>query len=135
MAPQAPIPLHTTSPKGCVWMPTMGVLELHNAPKYCVGAGVVPQAPIPLHTTSLKGCFWMPTMGVFEPHDSHKYCVGAWVVFQAPIPPHTTNQKGCFWMPTMGVFEHLHTVSCIRLFFGGLLGSNAARPLPLLFST
>ena len=70
----------------------MGVLELHNAHKYCVGAGVGPQARISLHTTSLKGCFRMPTMG--ELHNAPKYCVGAGVAPQAPIPLHSTSQKG-----------------------------------------
>ena len=62
----------------------MGVLELHNAKKYCLGTRVAPQTPIPLYPIGQQKCFWIPMMMVFELHNA-KNIVGFWG--GAPNPP------------------------------------------------
>ena len=44
----------------------MGVFELHNGKKYCLGSGVAPQTLIPLYPIGRQRCFWILRMGVFE---------------------------------------------------------------------
>ena len=70
---------HTTAhhkPETVVWIPRMGVFEMHNAKQYAVGSGVALQTPIPQDTTSQKLCFWIPRTGVFEMHNAKKKCCG-----------------------------------------------------------
>ena len=45
VAPQPPTPLHTMGQKRCFWVTRMGVFEMDDAKKYCVGSGVAHQTP------------------------------------------------------------------------------------------
>ena len=107
----------------------MGVFEMDNAKKCCLGSGVAHQTPIPHHTMGQKKCFWIPVIGVFkmdnvplytmgqkrcfwiprtgvfEMDNAKKYCLGSGVAPQTPIPHHTMGQKRCFWIPGIGVFK------------------------------
>ena len=43
---------HTSAHHGLkklFWIPGMGVFEMGDATKYCLGSGVTPHTPIPLH--------------------------------------------------------------------------------------
>ena len=96
----------------------MGVFELHNARKYCVGSGLAPQPPTPLHSTGQAGFFWMPGVGVFEMHDGKKCCWGSVVAHQPPMALQAMGQKKCLWIPRMGAFEIHHAKKMLLGFWG-----------------
>ena len=56
----------------------MGVFEMDDAKKYCLGSGLAPKTPIPLHTIGQKRCFWIPGMAVFEMDSAKKILLGFW---------------------------------------------------------
>ena len=75
----------------------MGVFEMDNAKKHCLGSGVAPQTTMYLHSIGQKPCFWIPKMGVFEMDNAKKHCLGSGVAPQTPIPLHTMGQTTCFF--------------------------------------
>ena len=79
VAPQTPIPPHTMGQQGCFGILGMGVFEMDNAKKYCLGSRLAPQTPIPLHTMGQQGCFWIPEVCVFEMDNAKKRCLGSGV--------------------------------------------------------
>ena len=145
VALQTPIPLYTTDQKRCFgclgsvylkptmpkntcahqgpekvfWIPRMGVFDMHDAKKNCVGSGVALQTHIPVHTTGQKRCLWIPRVGVFETHNAKKDGVGSGVALQTRIPVHTTGQKRCFRIRRVGVFETHNAKKTLCGFWGG----------------
>ena len=77
VAPQTPIPLHTTGQKRCFWIPKMVVFETHHARKNGVGSGVAPQTCIPLHTMGQKKISGYLKWWCLK-HTMPKICCGFW---------------------------------------------------------
>ena len=80
VAPQPPIPLYPIGQQRRFWTPGMGVFDLHNAKKYCLGSGAAPQThtPIPLYPIGQQRRFWIPGIGVFELHNAKQTFPGFW---------------------------------------------------------
>ena len=99
------MPLYPIGQQRCFGVPRMGVFEMDNAKKYCLGSGVAPQKPIPLYPIGQQKCFGVPRMGLFEMDNAKKYCLGSGVAPKTLIPLYPIGQQRCFWIPGMGVFE------------------------------
>ena len=69
----------------------MGLFEMDNAKKHCLGSGVAPQTPLSLYSMGQQRCFWIPRMGVFELHNAKKILLGFW---GGPPNTHTSVPHG-----------------------------------------
>ena len=89
--PKHPYLCTLSARKGGCLIPGMGVFEMDNAKKYCLGSGVAPRTHTPLQTIRQKRCFWVPGMVVFELHNAKKYCLGSGVAPQTLLPLYPTG--------------------------------------------
>ena len=111
---------HTSVPyrsANVFWIPLMGVIEVHNAKKYCFRSGVAPQTPIPRYPIGQQKCFWISMMELSELHHAKKHSLGSWVAPKTSLPLYPVGQQSCFCILMMGVFG-LHSAKKIGCVLG-----------------